>query len=125
MSVIVCDQVLEQGANEALTHAIDFTTWLRKPLGWREGDAAAATLSTLTSITDQASVLTLASKTILGSDTVPRHRPDTVIKAAHGVSFKASGGVAGTAYVVKTLVIDSDGNTWELYCKLQIVGAPT
>lgn len=121
MSVIVCNEVLEQGAGESILHAIDFTPWLRKPAGWTEGTACAATLSTLTSILDSASVLTLANKAIISSDTVPRHQPDKTILASHGVQFRASGGVAGTKYYITAIVVDSDSNTWTLQVTLQVV----
>lgn len=123
MPVVVCKEILEQGAGESILHAIDFTAWLRKPLGWVEGQAAAATLSTLTSIMDQASVLTLANKAINTTDVVPRDMPFTVILASHGVQFRASGGVAGTRYLIKAIVVDSDSNTWECYVRLQITAA--
>lgn len=121
MSVIICNEVLQQGEGESILHAIDFTPWLRKPLGWVEGDAAAATISSLTSILDSASVLTLANKAIISADTVPRHQPDRVILANHGVQFRASGGVAGTKYTITAIVADSDGNTWTLVVKLEVV----
>lgn len=126
MSQLICNEVLEQGAGETVTHAVDFTNWLRKPLSWVPGQAAAATLSTLTSILEVTTTdLTLSSKTILASATVPRDRPDTEILAAHGVSFKVSGGDAGEKYAIKIIVIDSDSNTWECYVRLQITPAVT
>ena len=126
MSVLICNEVLEQGAGEAITHAVDLTPWLKKPEGWVKGQAAAATLSTLTSILEvTTTALTLGSKTILAADTVPRDRPDTLILANHGVSFKVSGGTAGSKYAIKIVVVDSDANTWECYVRLQITPAVT
>lgn len=125
MPVILCDEILEQGVGETVTHALDFTNWLRKPVGWNEGDACAATLSTLTSILDTATVLTLTGKSILASDTVPRDQPDKLILTSHGVKVTVAGGVAGKTYVLEVKAIDSDSNTWTLYAKLTIVGTPT
>lgn len=125
MSDLISNEVLYQGAGESILHAVDLTGYLRKPLGWQPGEATTATISTLTSITDIDNVLTLANKAIISSNVVPRHMPDTEILANQGVQFRASGGVAGTRYCIKVIVVDSDSNTFEHYVYLQIQPAVT
>lgn len=117
MSVIISDEILEQGASESIVHAVDFFPWLRKD----SGGNAAATLTGTPTITETSSVLTLAEKAVTSSAVIKRHNLQE-IKAAHGVQFRASGGVAGTKYTIKVLVSDTDSNTWEWYGYLQVTG---
>lgn len=122
MSVIICDEIIEQHANESWLRYIDLTDWLRKPVNWARGQATAVTLTGTPTIVDTASVLTLASKTVNSADIIPSDDPDpkAIVLTSQAIQFRVSGGVAGTLYTIRGTVSDTDGNTLVVEAQLQV-----